>query len=57
MKVYEGNWSAKDRTHLIQRIKIKQKEIDQNMVIGMFEKLNGRIHLANQHGLHSLLKL
>ena len=27
-KVYEGNWSAKTRHHLIRRIKIKQKKID-----------------------------
>ena len=30
MKVYEGNWSAKNRDHLIWRIKMKQKEIDQH---------------------------
>ena len=36
MKVYEGNWSAKTRDHLIRRIKIKQKEIDQDIVIKMF---------------------
>ena len=39
MKVYEGNWSAKDREALIRRIRIeiKQKEIDQYVVIKMFE--------------------
>jgi hypothetical protein len=31
MKVYEGNWSAKTRGHLIRRIKIKQQEIDQDI--------------------------
>ena len=39
MKVYEGNWSAKDREALIRRIKIKQKEINQGTVIKMFENL------------------
>ena len=37
MKGYEGNWSAKDWLALIRRIKLKQKEIDQDIV--MFEKL------------------
>ena len=37
LKVYDGNWSAKDREVLIRRIKIKQKEIDQDIVIKMFE--------------------
>ena len=39
MKVYEGNWSAKNREALIRRIKMKQKEINQDIVIKMFEKL------------------
>ena len=37
MKVYEGNWTAKNREALIRRLKIKQKEIDQDIVIKMFE--------------------
>ena len=37
MKVYEGNWTAKNREALTRRIKIKQKEIDQDIVIKMFE--------------------
>ena len=41
MKVYEGNWSAKTRDHLIRRIKMKQKEIDQDIVIKMFYHLKG----------------
>ena len=36
MKVYEGNWSAKTRDHLI-CIKMKQKKIDQDIVIKMFD--------------------
>ena len=43
MKVYERNWTAKNRESLIRRIKIKQKEIDQDIVIKMFEKKNERI--------------
>ena len=40
MKIYEENWSAKTRDHLIRRIKMKQKEIDQDIVIKMFYHLN-----------------
>ena len=57
MKVYDGNWSAKDREALIRRIKIKQKEIDQDVVIKMFDKLKQKVHNANQNGLSSLLKI
>ena len=56
-KVYEGNWSAKTRDHLIRRIKMKQKEIDQDIVIKMFDHLKGRVHMANQNGLQSLQKI
>ena len=57
MKVYEGNWTAKTRDHLIRRIKMKQKEIDQDIVIKMFDYyLKGRVQVANQNGLQSLLK-
>ena len=58
MKVYEGNWSGKDRPNMIWRIKQKQKEIDHDIVIRMFENLKGRIHLAKESGdgLSSLIK-
>ena len=56
MKVYEGNWTAKNREALIRRIKIKQKEIDQDIVIKMFDNLKGRVHVAHQNGLQSLMK-
>ena len=41
----------------IYRIKIKQKEIDQDIVIKMFEKLKGKVHATNENGLNSLLKI
>jgi hypothetical protein len=43
---------------MIQRIKQKQKEIDHDIVIWMFENLKGRIHLAKESGdgLSSLIK-
>ena len=54
----QGNWSGKDRPNMIQRIKQKQKEIDHDIVIRMFENLKGRIHLAKESGdgLSSLIK-
>ena len=57
MKIYEENWTAKNREALIRRIKIKQKEIDQDIVIKMFEKLKGKVHAANENALNSLLKI
>ena len=57
MKVYEGNWTAKNREALIRRIKIKQKEIDQDIVIKMFDNLKGKVHTSNETGLNSLLKI
>ena len=56
MKVYEGKWTAQTRDHLIQRIKMKEKEINQDIVIKMFDNLKGRVHVANQNGLQSLMK-
>ena len=42
----KGNWLAEDREALIRRIKIKQKEIDQDVVIKMFENLETKVHMA-----------
>ena len=56
MKVYEGNWTTQTRDHLIQRIKMKQKEINQDIVIKMFDNVKGRVHVADQNGLQSLMK-
>ena len=33
------------------RIKTKQKEIDQGIVIKMFKNLNPKVHMANENGL------
>ena len=56
MKVHEGNWIAKTRDQLIRRIKMKQKEINQAIVIKMFDNLKGQVHVASQNGLQSLMK-
>ena len=34
-----------------------QKEIDQNIVIKMFDKFKGKVHTANETGLNGLLKI
>ena len=45
MKVYEGNWKAKTRDHLIRGIKMKQKL---TKILSMFDDLKGPFHAANQ---------
>ena len=39
----------------MRRIKIKQKEINQDVVVKMFEKLKQKVHNANKNGLNSRL--
>ena len=58
MKIYKGNWLGKDRPNMIRRIKQKQKEINHDIVIRMFETPKGGIHLAKESGdgLSSLIK-
>ena len=34
-----------------------EKEIDQDIVIKMFDNLKGKVHTANETGLNSLLKI
>ena len=36
--------------------KQKQKELDHGIVIRMFDNLKGRIHIAKENGLSSLIK-
>ena len=36
---------------------MKQNEIDQDIVIKMFDHLNGRVHMANQNGFQNLKKI
>ena len=36
---------------------VKQKEIDQNVKIKMFENLEEKVHKANESGLNSLIKI
>ena len=59
-KAYTWNHFKNGGVHkatIIRRIKLKQKEIDQDIVINMFEKLKNKVHTANRDGLSSLLKI
>ena len=54
-KVYEGNWSAKDRNQLIRRIKKCAIELEPRYITNMFQNLKNEIHQTNKFGLTSLL--
>ena len=43
----QKTWTVKAKSHL----KL-QKEIDQDIVIKMFENLKGKVHRANENGLN-----
>ena len=49
--------NSRTRDLLIRRIEMKQKEINQDIVIKMFVNLKGQVHVAIQNGLQSLTKL
>jgi len=42
-KVYENNWKAQDIDHLVQRIKRKAKELDQQILQGMMEGVRKKL--------------
>ena len=54
-KVYDKNWTAKNRDQLIKKIKKCAKEMNSEIYIKMFEKLREKINEANENGLDSLL--
>ncbi len=55
-KVYENNWSAKNRDQLIRKIRKCTKEFDMEPIIKMFDHLKAKIRKADQGGLRSLTK-
>ena len=55
ISLIDNNWSANSRESLIQKIKKCATEIDQDIIIKIFDNLKNRIHLANENGLESLL--
>ena len=54
-KVYAGNWSAKSWEVLIRQIKKILREIDQNVIVKMFENLGDKINSAANCGLRYTL--
>ena len=54
-RVYAGNWSAKNRDQLIQRIRKCVREMDMDVIIKMYENLEKKIRKASVDGLESLL--
>ena len=52
--VYDKNWKAKDRPHLIRRIKEKVPNLNMEPIIKMFENLKEKIRKADEFGLKSL---
>ena len=55
-KVYENNWSAKNRDQLIRKIRKCANEFDMDPIIKMFDNLKAKIKKADQYGLRSLTK-
>ena len=56
-KVYENNWSANSRESLIRKIKKCAAEIDQDVIIKMFDNLKNRIHLTNENRDSYMLRI
>ena len=54
-RVYAKNWTANDRDQLIRKIKKCAKEMESQIYVRMFEKLQERINSAMENGLDSLL--
>ena len=54
-RVYEGHWSAKTREQLIRRIKKCISELDFDVGIKMFDKLDEKLQKAYKNGLDSSL--
>ena len=54
-RVYAKNWMANDRDQLIRKIKKCTKEMESQIYVRMFEKLQERINFAMENGLDSLL--
>ena len=52
--VYDKNWKAKDRPHLIRRIKEKVPNLNIEPIIKMFDNLKEKIRKADEFGLRSL---
>ena len=54
-KIYENNWEAKNIDHLVNRIKQKAKELDQEMLQGMIEDVGKKLRAMCRDVLYSVL--
>ena len=54
-KVYENNWSAKNREQLIRKIKLSAKKIDSSTYQNLFVNLKSKMRRAVKNGLESLI--
>ena len=54
-KVYQGNWTAKNKEQLIRKIKKSVQELDPNIYVRMFQNLRLKINQAKENGLDLLL--
>ena len=54
-KVYENNWSAKNRKQLITRIKYCAKKVESKVYQNMFANLKSKMRRAVKNGLESLI--
>ena len=54
LTVYDGNWTTNTREQLIQRIKKCITYMDMDVIIKMFDRLEGKIQQAHDYGLDTL---
>ena len=55
--MYDKNWKANDRAHLVRRIREKMPKMDICPIIKMFYHLKEKIHKADNFRLRSLWKV
>ena len=55
--IYDKNWKANDRAHLVRRIKEKMQKMDISPIIKIFDHLKEKNHRADNFGLRSLRKV
>ena len=55
--MYDKNWKANDRAHLVRRIKEEILMMDINPIIKMFDHLKEKIRKADNFELRSLQKI
>ena len=54
--VYDGNWTTNTREQLIPKIKKCITDMDMDVMIKMFDRLEGKIQQAHDYGLDTLIQ-